>query len=409
MLKKLKLKFIIVIMTIVTIIFGTVFVCIMRLTQRNFERESIQMMQNMSFEREKPPPNALPDHKNRDKNMVLPLFTLMINKDHEISAFGSTIYDLSDTDFLEELADLIVAEDSQTGVIKKYSLRFYKKQTPKSFQIIFSDMSAEKAVTKEYAKNTLIIGLMAYIAFFVISILLAEWVTKPVEKTWNEQKQFIADASHELKTPLTVIMTNAEMLCDCDDIYSESQKSVFQQNILSMSKRMRGLVESLLALARMDGEISKNTFETVDFSKLVSDSILPFEPLFFERAISLESDISDDISVSGDADQLKQTVDILLDNAFKYSFDNSTVIIKLVKNSDNSLMTVSTEGTPLSKDECKSIFKRFYRVDPSRNGGESFGLGLSIADAIVQKHKGKIWAENKNSVNIFYVSIPLSR
>ena len=228
-----------------------------------------------------------------------------------------------------------------------------------------------------------------------------------VEKTWNEQKQFIADASHELKTPLTVIITNAEMLGD--DVYSETQKKEFDKNILSMSKRMRGLVENLLDLARMDGGISKSEFVSVDMSKLVSDCILPFEPLFYERNVELETVISNGISVNGDTVQLKQVADILLDNALKYSFADSRVSVKLAGNGDCCLLSVSGKGETLSKTDCKNIFKRFYRIDKSRNGGESYGLGLSIADSIVQKHKGKIWAECKNNINTFFVSLPLER
>ncbi len=405
MLKKLKIKFVIVIMTIVTAIFALVFACIMHLTQRNIERESIQMMQTMPLERGKPAP--IPPHDKNDTKMLMPFFTIAVNKDNEISAFGGEFYDLSDKELLKKLLELAEADEEQIGVLKDYDLRFCKTKTPRSYNIVFADMSNEKAMLNEFAQNTLIIGIIAYIIFFAISILLAEWMTKPVEKTWNEQKQFIADASHELKTPLTVIITNAEMLGD--DVYSETQKKEFDKNILSMSKRMRGLVENLLDLARMDGGISKSEFVSVDMSKLVSDCILPFEPLFYERNVELETVISNGISVNGDTVQLKQVADILLDNALKYSFADSRVSVKLAGNGDCCLLSVSGKGETLSKTDCKNIFKRFYRIDKSRNGGESYGLGLSIADSIVQKHKGKIWAESKNNINTFFVSLPLER
>ncbi len=404
MLKKLKIKFIIVMMTIVTILLGTGFVCIMRLTQQNMERESLQLMQNLTMEGGKHPPSALP--KKKGDKMILPLFTIVVSREHTLSAFGDDFYDLSDEAFLKNLMEYAEANKNQVGVIKQYDLRFYKSKSQKSNHIVFADISAEKAMLKALAKNAVIIGSIAYVLLFGISILLAEWMTKPVETAWNEQKQFIADASHELKTPLTVIMTNAEMLCD--DVYSEAQKEDCNRNILSMSKRMRGLVENLLNLARMDGGIAKNEFTSVDFSKLVSDCILPFEPLFFERNMELQTAVCEGISVHGDAVQLKQMVDILLDNALKYADENSTVNVKLTKTADSCELSVASKGAELSKADCKNIFKRFYRVDKARSDG-SYGLGLSIADSIVRKHNGKIHAESKEHINTFLISFSPKR
>ena len=248
-------------------------------------------------------------------------------------------------------------------------------------------------------RNSVIIGLIGYAVFFLISLLLAKWVTKPVEKTWNEQKQFIADASHELKTPLTVIMTNAEMMSDKS--YSESDRDGFTKNILSTSKRMRGLVESLLELARLDNNRAQIRLAEVDLSKLINDSILPFEPLFYENDMELEADIDKDIIVQGDKDKLRQVMNILLDNALKYSDSADKVILKLKCDGSECILSVSGHGTPLTKEECENIFKRFYRVDQARNDGQSYGLGLSIADSIIKEHNGKIWAESETDIIYF--------
>ena len=241
--------------------------------------------------------------------------------------------------------------------------------------------------------------------FFVISLLLAKWVTKPVEKTWNEQKQFIADASHELKMPLTVIMTNAEMLNDKS--YQGSNRKDLAKNILSTSKRMRGLVESLLELARLDNNKAQISLADIDLSKLINDSILPFEPLFFESGMQLESDIDNGITALGDKNKLRQVINILLDNALKYSDPAGKVTVKLKRKSSEALLSVSGSGDSLSKEECENIFKRFYRADQSRNDGQSYGLGLSIADSIIKEHGGKIWAQSEGGVNTFFVSLPI--
>lgn len=400
MLKKLRLKFVIVIMMIVTVLLGSVFGCVMYFTKRNIEREIIQMMGALAFAHNTPmsvsPPENVPD------NIRLPFFRIVIDDDGKMDVFGGDYYDLSDEDFLDNLFSIVSSRTEQIGIIPEYNLRYLKSYENNTKCIVFADISSEKAMLSGLIRNSVVIGLIGYIIFFVISLLLAKWVTKPVEKAWNEQKQFIADASHELKTPLTVIMTNAEMLED--NSYTETDKSSFTKNILSMSKRMRGLVESLLELARMDNRTSKEN-QLFDYSKLVSDCVLPFEPLFFERNMELFADIDSHIQVEGDQNKLRQVVDILLDNALKYSDAEYSVQLKLKRQGVHGILSVSGRGTPLSKSDCKNIFKRFYRVDKARNDGQSYGLGLSIADSIMKEHKGKIWAESENGYNSFYVSV----
>lgn len=433
MLKRLKIKFVVVIMAIVTLLFGAIFGIAMHLTKQNIEAESIQQMRDHAFHphlsdsfykpNNKPDnepdnrpdykpgnkpdnePDNMPEKKFYDKpdNIRLPLFTVNISENGEITAFGGDYYDLSDEEMLRELVDIVYADPEETGIISEYDLRFLKNDTDKMRSVVFTDVSKEKSMIKEMVRNLLIIGLIGYAVFFVISLILAAWMTKPVEKTWNEQKQFIADASHELKTPLTVIMTNAEMLSDKS--YAESDRKNLTQNILSTSKRMRGLVESLLELARLDNNRSAVKFDLIDYSKLINDCILPFEPLFYENKMELSVDIDSNISVEGDKDKLRQVMTILLDNALKYYESDHTVNIKLKRQASHCMITVSGKGEALSRDDCKNIFKRFYRVDKARNDGHSYGLGLSIAESIINEHNGRIWAESGNGYNSFYVSL----
>lgn len=412
MLKKLKIKFVIIIMSIVTVLFLTTFGLIMHLTKENMERESIQMMKTLAF---RPPvpammnrPDFIPEEINgipKENNGIrLPFFTVKIHEDGSTETFGSDIFDLSDEDMISGLVKTVMDSKDDVGLLHNYDLRYMRDNEEGKTSIVFADVSSEKAMLKGLVKNLVIIGLIGYISFFFISLLLAKWVAKPVEKTWNEQKQFIADASHELKTPLTVIMTNAEMLAD--QSYNETDKSGFAKNILSTSKRMRGLVESLLELARLDNNRTQIKHENLDYSKLINNCLLPFEPLFFENGLDLTADIENGITVSGDKDKLRQMVSILLDNALKYSDSADPVVINLKHQNMTSLFSVSGSGDPLSKEDCKNIFKRFYRTDESRNDSRSYGLGLSIAESIITEHGGKIWAESENRRNTFYVSLP---
>lgn len=405
MLKRLRIKFIAVIMSIVTVLFVVIFGLVLHLTKQNIERESEQMMRTLAF---RPPAAASSMHKpdRMPDNIRLPFFTVNISRNGEITSFDSEYFDLTDRDMLEKLVDAVNSSKKETGILSDYDLRYMKNDRGHMRSVVFADISSEKAMIKGLIRNSVIIGLIGYAVFFLISLILAKWVTKPVEKTWSEQKQFIADASHELKTPLTVIMTNAEMLSD--KTYSESDRNGFTQNILSTSKRMRGLVESLLELARLDNNRTQIKHEAVDLSKLINDSILPFEPLFYENDMELASEIDDRIIVNGDREKLRQVVNILLDNALKYSDPADKVTVKLERQSANCILSVCGRGTPLTKEECEDIFKRFYRVDQSRNDGQSYGLGLSIADSIIKEHNGKIWAESLDGYNIFRVSLPIS-
>ncbi|MBR6385629.1 MAG: HAMP domain-containing histidine kinase [Ruminococcus sp.] len=360
------------------------------------------MMRSLAFRppelSERKAPDNMPEPM--PENIRLPFFKVNISENGEITTYGNDYYF---TDRLDELVKTVNQSDEEYGIITEYDLRFMKSANNRT--IVFADVSSEKAMMKGLVRNSIVTGAVGYVIFFVISLILAKWVTKPVEKTWNEQKQFIADASHELKTPLTVIITNAEMMSDKN--YTEDDRENFTRNILSTSKRMRGLVESLLELARLDNSNTQIKKEKFDFSSLVNDCILPFEPLFYENNTELSADIEENTEIDGDRDKLRQVAEILLDNALKYSDPADKVTITLKKQSGNCILSVSGLGTPLSKEECQNIFKRFYRVDKSRNNNGSYGLGLSIAKSIIEGHGGKIWAESVNGYNIFTVSLPL--
>ena len=238
-----------------------------------------------------------------------------------------------------------------------------------------------------------------------MSLLLSIWAIRPVEEAWRQQKQFVSDASHELKTPLTVIMANAELLQQPG--YSDEQRRGFSESILSMSRQMRQLVESLLDLARLDSlRETESLVSETDLSSLVEDCVLPFEPLYFERGLLLETEVEPGIRVQGNDRVLRQCVDILLDNAQKYS-DPGTVHVRLRRNGRQAELTVTNPTSELSDNERRNIFKRFFRRDTARTATGSYGLGLAIAEGIVERHKGEISCGWENGEICFTVLIPL--
>lgn len=399
MTRKLRYKFIMIIMGIVTIMLCIIMSMIYFFTKRNLETGSIAMMQNIS---DNPFLLRLPNELHDD--IRFPYFTLQLDMRGNLIATGGGYYDLSDESFLKNLIDATFSADALVGIIEDYNLRFFRKDTAVNQILVYADISSELATLNNLLRNCIFIGIACFLAFLLISFLLAKWVVQPVDRAWQQQRQFIADASHELKTPLTVIMTNAELLQNAD--YDEASQSAFSSNILAMSKQMRDLVEQMLELARTDNVQTHTVFSSFDFSRLVSDAVLPFEPVFFERGLTLRANIAENILISGNPSELRQVMDILLDNAQKYSHENGTTWVTLQRRGKNHcLLTVADEGETIPIQDLKNLFKRFYRVDQARSRNGSFGLGLSIAESIVKRHKGKIWAESKNGINTIFVEL----
>lgn len=392
MLKKLRIKFICINMIIVTAMLCIIFGLVFHFTRTSLETESLQVMQELAA-------------RPTSNDIRLPYFILQIGSRGDIISI-SKYFDLSDGDFLEELINKVFSINTQTGVIDEYNLRFYRSASPYSQLIVFMDISSEVMTLNNLTKTCILIGTVSFLVFMLISFVLARWAVKPVEKAWIQQRQFVSDASHELKTPLTVIMTNAELLQSPD--YDEAARSQFSDSILTMSHQMRGLVEGLLELARVDNGTAKMTFSSLDFSKLIYDALLPFEPVFFEKGLTLTSQIEPEITLTGSESHLKQVIDILLDNAQKYSAPGSEAVVTLKKkNRTHCLLTVATAGDEISPEDLKNIFRRFYRIDKARSMNSSYGLGLSIAESIVNEHHGKIWAESASGANTFFVELPV--
>lgn len=329
-------------------------------------------------------------------------FLLELDRDGTLVAIGSEQFDLSDKDSLMELLEKAQATGESSDVLKDEQLRFLRVDSGPETKYVFMDISGELQTTSRLIWSYIAIYVAGLIVFFFISILLAGWAIRPVEQAWNQQRQFIADASHELKTPLTVILTNAELLSE-----PECEKEPFTGNILTMSQQMRGLVEELLEQARVDAGKTKPERRPLDMSKLASDAVLPFEPVYYEAGLCLDSQIHPGITVSGNTDQLRRVIDILLDNGCKYSTPGGTVLLRLTKHQRGCLLSVTSPGQELTEQQRTDVFKRFYRADAVRPMQHSYGLGLSIAKSLVEQHKGKIWVQSESGYNTFYVSLPL--
>lgn len=400
MLKKLRIKFVVITMVIVSAMLCTIFGMLFHFTKTNLENESIAAMKSIA---------ANPMHMGRPgepgSQIHLPYFTLELGMHGEILSKSSGYYDLSDEEFLEDVLEDVLEDNRQIGALREYNLRFCKAFSPFGQTVVFVDMSAEQAALSSLVSISALVGLVSFVAFWGISILLAKWVVRPVDKAWKQQRQFVSDASHELKTPLTVILSNAQLLQE--EQFDEENKKQYVSGIVTMARQMRHLLEQMLELARSDNAQTTAAFAPLDFSLLAADAMLPFEPVFFEKGMTLEGNFQPDIQINGNEGQLKQVLDILLDNAQKYATAKGKTVVSLRRQGKNRcVLSVANEGAPIPREDLENLFKRFYRADQARSERGSFGLGLSIAESIVTNHKGKIRAQSQDGINTFFVELP---
>lgn len=262
--------------------------------------------------------------------------------------------------------------------------------------LILLDISSTNDSLKAILSRTIILILFSEILIVLVTGLLTKWIMKPVIDSFERQKEFIADASHELKTPLSVMIASAEM-------YYQDKDIKWVDNMKSESERMASLVRHLLDLSK--SEQDNIILSNLNLSKIVENSVLTLESLFYDKKIKLNYKIEDNIYLKCNEEQIKELMGILLDNAIKHCEKCGNVNVFLTKNAKNDIvLKVENTGNPILPSEEEKIFERFYRSDSSRNRDSNrYGLGLAIAKNIVEKHKGSIKAHSEGGITIFKI------
>ena len=375
----------------------------------NIEKENELTMERIA-EMQQIPSIGLPRFSN--DNIRMPYFMVDVSRNGVVSNLRSNYFGMEEQITEEDLLQIVAASlnaEENTGILKGEGLRYYRKASYEGWRVVYLDTGMEESTLSSLLRNILLITTGSFVGIFFLSMGLAWWITKPVERAWNQQRQFVADASHELKTPLTVILSNTDMLLHREFADHEQSKRRLG-NIREESIRMKSLVEDMLYLARSDSGVQQKQLEQVNFSDVVMDSVLMFEPLAFEKQKELQYQLEFGLSVMSSSNTMKQLVEILLDNAMKYSDENGHIWVKLEKqNGKNLRLMVANTGETMTAEQCRRIFERFYRTDPARQNNGGYGLGLAIASSIVKEMDGKIWCESQNGVCSFYVQLPLCR
>ncbi len=328
------------------------------------------------------------------------IFSVQYNKEGEVTEISIGSNPNLTESSLQSLSETVLSKSKERGSISDYLYLYIHSEDGAS--IYFLDYGPERAVSMRLWRICLWIGLAGMLIILVLVIFLSRWVVKPVQLAFNRQKQFIADASHELKTPLTIIITNAEVL------ENSLPGNKWLNYILEQSGRMKMLINNLLELARLDANNERKSFHTFDLSKTIRNSALSFESLAYEYGKKYTMEITDALSLYGNEENIKQLVTILLDNAFKYSDEKGIITITLSRFGDRKQLLVHNTGKGIDFKDQNHVFERFYRSDNSRSrqsGG--YGLGLAIAESIVKAHKGHIMVKSDGkSYTEFSVLLP---
>lgn len=324
-------------------------------------------------------------------------YTVALSYDGEILEIKNNPPTVHTDNDLQTLAQNILKSEKNSGI--KNNLVFYSTDKGGYILVTFMDNTVVNENAMTLFRYTLIFGGIALILFFFLSVFLARKIVTPLEQSYQKQKQFISDAGHELKTPVSVVSASAELLS------REIGDNKWLNNIQYENERMGMLIGQLLELARTENV----TLQTkhIDFSRLVIGEILSFESVAFEKVITISSNVSNGIAVEGNSTQLKQLVSILLDNAIRYSIIKGEVYLNLTREHGSANLSVINKGDEIPKEQREQIFERFYRLDTARNGEDKhYGLGLAIAKVIVTSHKGTIEVSCYNGLVEFKVQIP---
>ncbi len=407
MFKKLRVKFIAINMLLITLVLLIGFSTISVVNYNSLKLETLKDLDRVL---------AAPKRNNSFKPEIgyrrnfsfpmIPIFIVELDSSDDIKAVNTNNVTISDNN-IEKAIDNIKESNKNTGVIEDLNLRYKKIESPNGSKIALADISREINSFSNLLFTLITIGILTLIIFFIISLFLSKWALAPVKKSWEQQKQFLADASHELKTPLTVILTNLKIL--------ESHKSSTIQEELKWIEnsnqealRMKALLDSMLFLARSDYSQTPELHSKVDFSDVVIGKVLTFESIAYENGLTIKENIENNLFIDGDLVQLNQLISTLLDNACKYSKRDTEIEVNLFKSQSNIILMINNIGNPISENDLSHIFERFYRSEESRSREQGgYGLGLSIAKNIVELHEGSIKAKNyKNDGNSFIVTLP---
>lgn len=316
-------------------------------------------------------------------------FTARLSHDGELLETDISRVVTVESTAAEKYVARALKKNTERGFIENF--RFFRTEDADGIRIVFLDCGRKLGAFYHFMWISISIGLLGCVLVFVIFLLAAGRIVRPIVQSYEKQKRFITDAGHEMKTPLTIINANLDLLSD------DMDENEYLTDIRQQTKRLSALTHDLVYLSRMEEEDNKLQQVAFPISDLVSEVALSFQALAASGQKTYTLDIQPNLSATGSPDAIRQLISILLENAMKYSPEGGHVVLEFGRQKKNLLLSVcNTTIDPLTEENLEHLFDRFYRTDASRNSATGgHGIGLSIARAITEAHGGKITAETK--------------
>ena len=406
MIYRLQRKFILIctvsVLTVIALVFGVILVLNISSMNRNMDMLADRVSEGggrfPGSTAEKPQPDKMPPKNEQDFEFITPEtpfstrhFTVFFDKQGEVARTNTeSIYSITE-EAAVEYAEIVLDDEDTRGWIDNYRYKIFITDMGTGVVFVDGSMSRSSLMQSMTIAGFVLLGCAALV--LILIFLLSKKVVKPIAESYEKQKQFITDANHELKTPLTLILANLDIA------EAELGKNEWLDDIRSEGHRMTELVNQLVALSRMDEEGQPLNMIDVALGELVADTVAEFEPLAKERGKALTSNIEKGISYCGDEALLHRLVGILMDNAIKYCDQSGEITVNLHRGR-RTIFTVENTYAAVGELELNRLFDRFYRADKARKFTGGYGVGLSMAKAIVEKHKGEITAYKKDATHI---------
>ncbi len=403
-LKKKTFFTIFIIISLFAVFFATFF------NIQTYHREYAGILNNLTRMRnltlEKPNfPNKEPFNDDRLRNrkvMDYEVYTFILDENNNIIDKISHSDNNISKKIMTQAQNIIEKNNTSNIKIGFLYLRNYAYNFEQGKYLTIIDIANTKKTLLANLLFSLLLIIIGEILIYIISKKISEWITKPVVMSFNREKEFVANASHELKTPLAVIMASI----DCLEVNKKNEKWI--NNLKSESDRMNNLITKLLDLSKSEYLKAEN-FSKNNLSMIVEKRALTFESLAYEKNITIETNITEKINFLCHKESIDELVSILVDNAISHGSENSKITVDLSNSKNEIILKVVNKGEAIPLEECEKIFERFYRNDKSHNRKSGrYGLGLSIAKNIVLAHHGNIKAYSKDGYTTFEVKFKTS-
>jgi len=403
MFKKLHKRMLLLNLAVLTILLLVVFGSLYLTTYTNIQAridEDIRKLNDFHFITELPP--GFTEEPNMDEfNPSRTIAFIVIIDDTNIIVESYSQFETDDDFFFAAIANAV--DESGKFVLEDSIWAYEKTSDFQGTKIVFLDITAEEEILSALVFRFVGIFALAFIAVYALSNFITKKSIAPIKESFEKQKRFISDASHELKTPLAVMNTNIDVLLSKDNNKDDVKWLSYIKNEIN---RMDSLTKDLLYLAKATEGIEKTEQTDVNISEKVEGIVLSIEPLAYQQEISISAEITPNLYVTFDEQNLHQVILILLENAIKYNIPGGDIYVNVYKKGTHTYLDITNSGEGISEEDLPYIFDRFYKADKSRKHTQnSYGLGLSIAKAIMERNNGSISVISDESLTTFTLKI----